>query len=58
MDSSRFDFRPGLPDLSLFPRRAWMQSVRRSLIEAPTGTFDYAGLRARNAGCARPWRRI
>jgi len=41
MESPRFDLRPGLPDLSLFPRRAWMQSVRRALIEAPAGTFDY-----------------
>ena len=57
MESPRFDLRPGLPDLSLFPRRAWMQSVRRSLIEAPTGTFDYPDSRARNR-LARPWRRI
>lgn len=37
----RYDFRPGLPDLSLFPRRAWMTAMRRALATAPHGTLDY-----------------
>jgi GntR family transcriptional regulator/MocR family aminotransferase len=28
--SPRYDFRPGLPDLSLFPRRAWLTAMRRA----------------------------
>jgi GntR family transcriptional regulator/MocR family aminotransferase len=36
--SPRFDLRPGLPDLSLFPRRAWLLSMRRALAAAPNAT--------------------
>jgi GntR family transcriptional regulator/MocR family aminotransferase len=28
----RFDFRPSLPDVSTFPRAAWLRSLRRSLV--------------------------
>jgi len=41
----RFDLRPGLPDLSLFPRRAWLRSMRRALAIAPNGAFDYPDAR-------------
>jgi GntR family transcriptional regulator / MocR family aminotransferase len=41
----RFDLRPGLPDLSLFPRRAWLLSMRRALASAPNGAFDYPDAR-------------
>ena len=37
----RFDFRPGGPDVALFPRDAWAASVRRSLREAPDARLDY-----------------
>jgi GntR family transcriptional regulator/MocR family aminotransferase len=37
----RFDFRPGGPDVGLFPRDAWAASLRRSLREAPDARFDY-----------------
>jgi GntR family transcriptional regulator/MocR family aminotransferase len=37
----RFDFRPGLPDLALFPRRAWLSSMRRVLASAPHEAYDY-----------------
>jgi GntR family transcriptional regulator / MocR family aminotransferase len=37
----QFDFRPGLPDLSLFPRRAWIASIRRVLGSAPDAALDY-----------------
>ena len=37
----RFDFRPGGPDVALFPRDAWGASLRRALREAPDARFDY-----------------
>jgi GntR family transcriptional regulator/MocR family aminotransferase len=37
----RFDFRPGGPDVSLFPRAAWLASLRRALRDAPDIRFDY-----------------
>jgi GntR family transcriptional regulator / MocR family aminotransferase len=37
----RYDFRPGLPDLSHFPRRAWLASVRRALASAPVPALGY-----------------
>src|SRR5215510_9936271 len=41
----RYDFRPGLPDLSLFPRRAWLISMRSALNGASRGVFDYPDAR-------------
>lgn len=35
------DFRPGRPDLSQFPRAAWLRSLRRVLDEAPNERFSY-----------------
>ena len=37
----RFDFRPGGPDVSLFPRAAWLASLRRALSSAPDARLDY-----------------
>ena len=37
----RHDFRPGAPDVSLFPRAAWLASLRRALRDAPDARFDY-----------------
>jgi GntR family transcriptional regulator/MocR family aminotransferase len=37
----RYDLRPGAPDVSLFPRAAWLGSVRRALSRAPQIRFDY-----------------
>jgi GntR family transcriptional regulator / MocR family aminotransferase len=37
----RFDFRPGGPDMALFPRGAWLASLRRGLRDAPDARFDY-----------------
>jgi GntR family transcriptional regulator/MocR family aminotransferase len=37
----RFDFRPGGPDVSLFPRAAWSASIRRGLRDAPQARLDY-----------------
>ena len=36
-----FDFRPGEPDASSFPRQAWMRSVRRIVTGAPDSVFGY-----------------
>ena len=41
----RFDFRPGAPDVSLFPRDAWAASLRRALREAPDVRLDYGDAR-------------
>ena len=37
----RFDFRPGGPDLALFPRARWLTSLRRALRDAPDARLDY-----------------
>jgi GntR family transcriptional regulator/MocR family aminotransferase len=37
----RYDFRPGGPDVSLFPRAAWLGSLRRALRDAPDARLDY-----------------
>ena len=47
----RYDFRPGVPDLSLFPRRAWMMAMRRAVDLAPNGALDYSD--GRGAASAR-----
>ena len=35
------DLRPGLPDLSLFPRREWLAATRQVLQTAPNSAFGY-----------------
>jgi GntR family transcriptional regulator / MocR family aminotransferase len=37
----RYDFRTGRPDVSLFPRNAWLASLRRALCDAPDARLDY-----------------
>ena len=37
----RFDFFPGYPDLSRFPRRAWTRALRAAVAEAPDSAFGY-----------------
>jgi GntR family transcriptional regulator/MocR family aminotransferase len=37
----RYDFRPGVPDAEMFPRRAWLMSLRRVLTSAPGAAFGY-----------------
>ncbi|MFC9325960.1 PLP-dependent aminotransferase family protein [Kitasatospora sp. NPDC057015] len=39
----RYDLRPGRPDLSLFPRAAWLAAARRALTAAPNEAFGYGG---------------
>jgi GntR family transcriptional regulator / MocR family aminotransferase len=48
---SRYDFRPGLPDLSLFPRRAWLSALRRAFASMPDTALDYPD--PRGAAAAR-----
>ncbi len=36
-----WNFLPGLPDLSLFPRARWLSATRRVLSHAPAQTFGY-----------------
>jgi GntR family transcriptional regulator / MocR family aminotransferase len=36
-----FDFFPGYPDLSMFPRRSWLRALRETLREAPDRAFGY-----------------
>ncbi len=45
----RFDFRPGVPDVSTFPRAAWLRSLRRALAtmtDADLGYGDPRGVEA------------
>jgi GntR family transcriptional regulator/MocR family aminotransferase len=35
------DFRPGVPDLSSFPRNDWLWATREALRDAPNALFDY-----------------
>jgi GntR family transcriptional regulator/MocR family aminotransferase len=37
------DFRPGRPDVTEFPRHAWLRSVRRVITGAPSDRFTYLG---------------
>ena len=39
--SPRYDLVPELPDLGLFPRRAWSQALQLALRTAPDRAFDY-----------------
>ena len=37
----RFNLRPGVPDVSSFPRNAWLRSVRRALATMPDADLGY-----------------
>jgi GntR family transcriptional regulator / MocR family aminotransferase len=37
----RYDLRAGVPDLSAFPRQAWLVTARRALAAAPDQLLDY-----------------
>ncbi|MEU1665772.1 PLP-dependent aminotransferase family protein [Streptomyces sparsogenes] len=38
-----YDLRPGSPDVSSFPRAAWLSAARRALTAAPHDAFGYGG---------------
>jgi GntR family transcriptional regulator/MocR family aminotransferase len=50
-EAPRFDFRPGSPDVSTFPRRDWMTATRRVLHELPDADLRYGD--PRGLGSAR-----
>jgi GntR family transcriptional regulator/MocR family aminotransferase len=41
----RFDFFPGYPDLSSFPRKPWLRAVRETLAAAPASSLGYPDAR-------------
>jgi GntR family transcriptional regulator/MocR family aminotransferase len=43
----QFDLRPGVPDLTTFPRDAWLAAARRALREAPFDALGYGDPRGR-----------
>src|SRR4051812_47778827 len=43
----RFDLKAGSPDLSAFPRPAWLAALRRALRDAPAEALGYADPRGR-----------
>jgi GntR family transcriptional regulator/MocR family aminotransferase len=43
----RYDLRPGSPDVSAFPRAAWLRAARRALSQAPFAALDYDDPRGR-----------
>ncbi len=47
----RYDFRPGVPDTTMFPRSAWAKAIQHVLLTAPHPVFGYGD--ARGAEVAR-----
>jgi GntR family transcriptional regulator / MocR family aminotransferase len=43
----RYDLRPGSPDVSSFPRSAWLRAARGALARAPFDALDYSDPRGR-----------
>jgi GntR family transcriptional regulator/MocR family aminotransferase len=43
----RFNFTPGLPDLTAFPRTAWTRALRRGLRDLPASSLGYNDPRGR-----------
>jgi GntR family transcriptional regulator / MocR family aminotransferase len=43
----RYNLRPGSPDLSAFPRAAWLAAARRALAAAPSAALGYSDPRGR-----------
>lgn len=41
----RFDLRPAMPDVSMFPRRLWLRSLRDVLTDLPASDLGYGDLR-------------
>jgi GntR family transcriptional regulator/MocR family aminotransferase len=46
LETYRYDFRPGRPDVGEFPRAAWLRSLRRVLTHAPSERLTYLQGRA------------
>jgi GntR family transcriptional regulator/MocR family aminotransferase len=45
--AARFDFRPGLPDLTSFPQAAWLSALRQGLRGLPASSLGYGDPRGR-----------
>jgi GntR family transcriptional regulator / MocR family aminotransferase len=45
LQPARFDFFPGYPDLSSFPRREWLRAMREVLASAPSSSLGYPDTR-------------
>jgi len=45
----RYDLRPGVPDLTAFPRAAWLAAARKALAAAPAADLGYADPRGLEA---------
>ena len=45
--AARYDLRPGSPDVSSFPRAAWLRAARRALNQTPFDALDYGDPRGR-----------
>jgi GntR family transcriptional regulator/MocR family aminotransferase len=46
-DPPRYDLRPGSPDVTTFPRAAWLRAMRRALSGAPPDVYGYGDPRGR-----------
>lgn len=44
-DPIRFDMRPAMPDVGMFPRKAWMRAIRTVLNDLPSSQLGYGDLR-------------
>ena len=44
-DPIRFDLRPAMPDVSMFPRALWLRSLRNVLASLPASELGYGDLR-------------
>jgi GntR family transcriptional regulator/MocR family aminotransferase len=51
----RFDFRPSMPDVSTFPRTAWLRSLREALATIADADLAYGDPRPDSRRCAARW---
>ena len=52
----RYDFRPSVPDVSTFPRTAWLRSLREAVDDDHRRRPRLRGPARRRPSCARSWR--
>ena len=44
-ETIRFDMRPAMPDVGMFPRQAWLRAIRTVLADLPSSELGYGDLR-------------
>ena len=49
---ARYDFRPSVPDVSTFPRAAWLRSLKHALATMPDADLGYGDQTA--SRCSAP----